>query len=211
VIGMLTVTTPATYDDLTTIPRARLILGFGNADDTAVLTLIGQASRAIADYCRRVFPIETVRESFTCNESRGEGPILARSPVVEILSVRNGSDILGATEYRVDPSTGRFQRLDADGTPLPWWGGGVIVEYRAGYVLPKDNVSDATFTLPDSVERACIMLVASYLSLRGRDPTVKTENSEGVGSTSWWVPGTGDRLISPEAQQLLANYVRFYP
>ena len=207
---MLQVITPATSTALTTVTRARALLNFPNSDDAAATVLIGQASRVVADHCRRVFPVETVREAFTCNESCGHGPILARSPVVEILSVSNGGAVLGATEYRVDPTTGRFQRLDADGSTLGWWGGGVIVDYRAGYVLPKDDASSPAVTLPESVERAAIMLLSTYLSMRSRDPTLKTESNEGVGSTSWWVPGAVDRLVSPEAEQLLAPYVRFF-
>ncbi|TXN71728.1 hypothetical protein [Methylobacterium sp. WL6] len=206
---MLIVTTPATSTALTTVARARAILGFATTDDAAALVLIGQASRAIVDYCRRPFAIETVRESFTCNDTRLDGPILGRGPVVEILSVRNSGDLIPPAEYAQDSRTGRLQRLDPYGSPLPWWGGGLIADYRAGYVLPKDDAGAPAPTLPESVERACIMLLSSYLSLRGRDPTVKTENSEGVGSTSWWVPGTSDRLASPEAAQLLADYVRF--
>jgi hypothetical protein len=208
---MLTVITPAASTRLTSVTRAREILGFSNQDDVAVQTLIGQASRIIVDHCRRPFAIETVRESFACNEIRNEGPILGRSPVVEILSVRNSWDLLSSGEYAHDPRTGRLRRLDPFGLPLPWWGGGLTVEYRAGYVLPDDGADSSAATLPETVERACIMLVSTYLGLRNRNPSVKSETIEGIGSTSWWVPGTSDRLVSPEAEQLLADYVRFYP
>lgn len=208
---MLTIITPATTTDLTTVTRARAILGFPMADDAAADVLIGQASRAVAEHCRRPFGLETVRETFHDNDLCGEGPILARGPVVEILSVSSNGDVLAPSEYRLDARTGRLKRLDADGRVLPWWGGSLTVEYRAGYVLPTDSAGASAITLPDTVERAAIMLLATYLSVRGRDPTVKSETNEGVGSSSWWQPGAGDCLASPEAAQLLANHVRFYP
>lgn len=208
---MLTVVTPATSTALTTLARARAVLGFAAASDAAAGIFIGQASDAIANHCRRVFPVEAVRETFADGDLRGGGPILARDPVIEISRVMNGSEIVASTGYRHDPSTGRLWRLDAEGNVLPWWAGSLAVEYRAGFVLPSDVAGAPAATLPAPVERAAILLVATYLSMRNRDVTVKSESVEGLGTTSWWTPGPGDALASPEAEQLLVPYVRFYP
>ncbi|MDP4022341.1 hypothetical protein Q8W71_06880 [Methylobacterium sp. NEAU 140] len=208
---MLTVITPAASTALTTLGRARAILGFANTDDAAATVLIGQASRAIAEHCRRVFALESVRETFTDEDLCGGGPILARSPVVEITSVRSGADLPAPADYRLDATTGRLWRLDASGHVLPWWSGTLVVEYRAGFTLPTDASGAPAPTLPDTVERAAIVLLSTYLSLRKRDPTVKTDTVEGIGSTSWWVPGASDRLASPEAEQLLIPFIRYFP
>jgi len=206
---MLEVITRATSTALTTIERARQTLGCSPAvvDDPTLNRFISDASRVVADHCRRAFALEEVRETFIDSDLCAGGPILARSPVVEITSVLSNADVVLGTGYRLDATTGRLWRTDVDGHVMPWWGGQLTVEYRAGYVLPDDDAAN----LPEPVERATIMLVGAYVSLRGRDPTVKSESNDGVGSTSWWVPGIGDKLISPEAEQLLVPYVRFYP
>jgi hypothetical protein len=210
---MFEVITPATSTALTTISRAREVLGFGSGDDRAATVLIDQVSRAIADYCRRPFGIEALRETFDDRDLYDAGPLLSRSPVVEITSVRAAHAALLPAEYRLDRQRNRLQVIDAAGLPVPWWGGGLTVEYRAGYVLPGDAEGDnaPAVTLPTSVERAAIILLSTALAGRSRDPGVKQESTEGVGSTTWYVAGPGDALASPEAQQLLAPFIRYYP
>ncbi|MDH2313997.1 hypothetical protein [Methylobacterium brachiatum] len=211
---MLTVITPATSTALASLERAATDLGVtaGSKRDRQIVRYIEQASRVIVDHCRRPFGLETVRETFIVNEIRGDGPLFGRGPVVEILAVRDGSGTLIAPSgYVVDHSTGRLRCLDANGFPQPWgwdWGSGLSVEYRAGYVLPTD---DEDGNLPEPIERACVLLVATYLAAQGRDPTVKVDTVEGLGSRSFYVAGADDKLVTPEAQQLLAPFVRFYP
>ncbi len=60
---VLIVIAPATSNRLTTVNRARALLGFDNPDDAAVDVLIDKASEAIAEWCRRPFALETVRET----------------------------------------------------------------------------------------------------------------------------------------------------
>lgn len=210
---MLEVTTRATSTALTTIERARQVLGCSPAvvDDPKLSRFIGDASRVVADHCRCVFALEAVRETFIDSDLRAGGPILARSPVVEITRVLSNAEVVMGTGYRLDTTTGRLWRTDADGHVMPWWGGHLTVEYRAGYVLPSSDAGAPASTLPEPIERAANMLVGAYVGIRGRDPTIKTESTEGVGSVSYWVPGASDKLMSPEAEQLLLPYVRFYP
>ena len=210
---MLTVLTPAASAALTTVENARdfLALGSGTSNNVVLASLIRQASRVIADHCRRPFGLETVRESWICNQIRVNGPLLARAPVVEILAARDGNGPLDLAGLAVDSATGRLQRLDPQGFPAPWfwhWGSVLGVDYRAGYVLPGQDVGGMGM-LPEPVERACLLLVGTYYSMRGRDPAVKSETVEGVGATSYYVAGASDRLVSPEAEQLLAPFVRF--
>lgn len=209
---MLQVITPATSTKLTTVNRAREMLGLpSNVSSPTINLLIPQASRVIVEHCRRTFGMETVRETFVCNQIRGDGPLLARSPVVEIVAVQDESGLLSPADYALDSATNRLRRLNAAGFPVPWWwawGSGLSIDYRAGYTLPT---ADDEGDLPEPVERACQILVATYLNIRGRDPTVKTESIEGIGSATYWVPGSGNKLMSPEAEQLLVPYIRFYP
>jgi hypothetical protein len=208
---MLTVVTPATSFRLTTWSRLERMLDLGDLNATAEGALaadwffIDQASRAVADYCRRSFGQETVRETFAGSDLKGDGALLARSPVTDIANVTSDGVTLLASEYTYDQAAGRLYRTDA-----PWWPGcGLSVEYTAGYVLPEDNEWHPT--LPESVERATVLLVQAYLSARSHDSLVKSEDVAGVTSTAWWVPGANDALPSPEAERLLQPYRRIYP
>lgn len=208
---MLTVLTPAASTTLTTVESARqfLALGAGTSNDVVLASLIRQASQVIADHCRRPFGLETVRESFICNQISGHGPLLARAPVVEILAARDGNGPIDLAGLAVDATTGRLRRLDARGFPVAWschWGNALSLDYRAGYVLWGD---DGDSNLPPAVERACLLLVSTYFAMRGRDPGLKSETIEGIGAASYYVAGSADRLASPEAEQLLAPFVRY--
>lgn len=202
---MLTVITPATATDLTTLERARSLLGFAAAQDATVGILIAQASRAIVDHCQRPFGSETVTETFEA-PCRAGGVILGRSPVTEILSVSEGSEIIAPARYQHDAETNALFHIGEDGWRLCWQTQ-IAATYTAGYVLPAGEDGG---TLPASVERACVRLLSAYLSTSGRDALIKSETTEGVGSTSWWVPSADGALADPEAEQLLAPYRRLF-
>lgn len=200
---MLSVVTPATSMRLTTLERAREMLGFGYGDYDAAERCIDSASRTIADHCRRPFGLATYRETFR-GADLPDGALLSRGPVTAFVSVTSDDTVLAAEEYSFDPDLGRLYRTDLAGLVWRWWGSALTVVYSAGYTLPADT---GTWTLPDPVERACILLAGAYLSQRDRDPLIRTESVEGVGSTTWWVPG-GSGLPSQEAEQLLQPYRR---
>ena len=207
---MLTVITPATSHRLTTLERARALLGFGSGDDAAVNVLVDQASRAVADYCRRPFGLETVRESFGALD-RQRAVMLARSPVTAIASVTRDGVALLSSEYLFDAEKGLLYPTDS--YEFSWWHPWLVVDYTAGYLLPSDAEGTPTPTLPEPVERAAILLVGACLSARSRDPLLKSQDISGVMSAAWWMPGAGDNLLSPEAerQRLLRPYRRIYP
>jgi hypothetical protein len=202
---MLSIVTPATTTNLTTLNRARAMLSFTTADEATVAILIEQASQAIVDYCRRPFARETVRETFE-GPTRSGGVLLGRSAVTEILSVTELGETIPLDEVRHDPDSNMLFRVGADSWHLCWLDE-IAVTYTAGYVLPSD---DSAGTLPSSVERAAIRLIGAFLSMNGRDSLIKSETIEGVGQTSWWVPGAGAAMADPEAQQLLDGYRRLF-
>ncbi|KMO15778.1 hypothetical protein [Methylobacterium indicum] len=216
----LTVLTAATEKRLTTVERARAMLGFAAADDIAVGMMLDQASSLIAQFCRRPFGVETLRERPSLLRDCG-GLVLSRDPVVEVISVTRGTDdVLAPADYEIDAS-GKVLYLLQDGQRCgsPNWcfdhnchpdgrGFGLTVEYRAGYTLPG---GDAESTLPPDVERAAIMSVSTMLSSRGRDPLLKSENVMGMGSFTYATPAASTPaggLVNAEAQALLWPYVR---
>lgn len=193
---MLTVVTPAASTKLTTATAASTVLGI--PPDTDGLDIaIEQASGMIADHCRRPFGLETVREIFRRPRS---GLLLARSPAISFVSIDEGGNALTADDYELDGET--LFRV-SHSCRLPWVGP-ITVTYSAGFVLPGDS---GTQTLPAPVERAAILVASTILTSRTRDPMMRSESVEGVGSTSWWVPDGGS-LPSPEAEILLAPYRR---
>lgn len=202
---MLTVVTPATSTRLTTVERARAMLGFGADENTKVGMLIDQASDAAATFCRRVFAAETVKESFVYAPAR-TGALLDRSPVTQVVSVSGDGVTIDPTGYVYDDLIGGLFALN--GTYRHGWRYRLTeITYTAGYTLPSDT-PNTTWTLPASVERAVILLVGAYRSSLSRDPLVKSESTDGIGSTSWWVPGSGDKLPDPEAERLLRPFRR---
>ena len=198
---MLTVVTPANSTRLTTLERARALLSFPPGQDALALRSIDVASAIVADWCRRPFARETVRETLPI--CPGDSILLARSPVTSFMSVVQGETTLDPAEYAYDAELGRLYRQDAAGYLFRWWGP-LAITYVAGYTLPADS---GTWTLPLPVERAAILLAGAALSTTERDPLVRTETVEGVGSTTWWVPGASG-LPSPEAESLLQPYRR---
>lgn len=211
----VTVITPATAKRLTTVANVRGDLGLA-VDSPAEAQLqrwIDQVSQQAATYCRRSFGRQTVRERFDLCGSGviGEcgGILLDRSPVVSITSVKAGGVLLVPDTYVTD---GRMlYRMDGD--DRRWWAGrDLVVQYEAGWLLPSEARGSPSTTvaedLPADIERAVIQLVAVAISASGRDMMVKSEDVEGVGSTSWYVQGAGAALPHPEAEATLAQYRR---
>ncbi|WP_420102147.1 hypothetical protein [Bosea sp. (in: a-proteobacteria)] len=190
---MLIVVTPASTSALTTASRAAAMLGV--LADAALSMAIDTASSMIVDYCRRPFAAETVRETF---RSPRDGLLLSRAPVTNIEFIEEAGAALAAPDYELDG-----QRLfRVSGACRIDWHLIVSVTYTAGYSLPADN---GTWTLPAAVERAAILVAGAILSNRTRDPMMRSESVEGVGSSSWWIPESCS-LPSPEADTLLTHY-----
>lgn len=210
----VTILAPATARRLTKPENARGDLGL-SADaptDPQLLRWIDQASAQAATYCRRVFGRETVRERIDlCGYRTDDGGILLdRGPIVRIL----GGSIDGVTYAPevFEVAGGRELFLTTAGDRVCWRGSRLVIDYEAGWLLPSESRGDpATTTAPDlpaDVERAVIQLVGVAASMAGRDITVKSEDVEGVGSTSWYVQGASAALPHPEAEATLSQYRR---
>ena len=193
---MLTVTTPATTYDLTVVETVRAELGITDrAEDENLARWITQASRIIAEYCNRVFARETVSETFRLATRNGD-LLLSRYPVVSIASVIDNGETLAETDYEFASATGVLTRL-SDDTPTCWPLGKIVVTYTAGYSLLGD--------LPYGIERAAILLVNQYRYAAERDPQLRSEQTEGVGSSSYF-DGLEAGGLSPEVRGLLKDH-----
>lgn len=189
---MLTVVTPAANYKLTTVSNLRAALGLGPSDpsDAALNAQIDQASSAISAYCNRIFARETVREVF--EGSYGKSALmLGRFPLVSFESLTVGGSAYDPSAYESEDSF--VYRLASNGYRTLWGVGLTVGEYKAGYALPGDAdylTVPASVRLPAILERACTMEIAAMRSTSiTRDPALKSQSVEGLGTKTWQVAG----------------------
>lgn len=145
-------------------------------DTTSIVVAINVASAIIESYCRRKFRKQIHAEYF----DRNREITLAEYPVHELISV-DGNAI--QRNYFIDKDSGvvimRSGRI------------GGIVEYEAGYVLPKDATEDEPRTLPHDIEYACNRLINEVFV--DEDGYVMDINTLKLGD---WSVGGGNKSIS---------------
>ncbi|SFL18495.1 hypothetical protein [Methylorubrum salsuginis] len=206
---------PPVSTRLTTAANARGDLGLPASapTDTQLERWIDQSSAQASTFCRRVFGRTTYRQRFDiANRCRDElylGLLLDAGPVVSIQAVAVDGLLLSPDTYEVDDRL--LYRLQ-DGDRRAFHGRIVAVEYVAGWVLPGDDdyasPPAGAEKLPGDIERAVIQLVGGPAFGVGRDPMVKSQDVEGIGSRSFYVQGASAALPHPEAEATLAQYRR---
>lgn len=195
---MLEVIAPATETRLLSIEAARVAIGLADDDasqDAALEPLIDQASAAIVAFIGQPLARATYRET-VWSRLASDSLILSRFPVASIASVGiDGADI-DAEGYRVDQATGIVHRRSPTRCGPFWPAGETVVEYAAGYELPDD--------LPADIQRAAILLLRQAHMAAGRDPLLRSEETDGVASFSYFAAGAA--AVPLEAQALLSPY-----
>ena len=199
---MIEIVTPAESTRLTTLAAVKADLGItGTASDDALGALIDQFSDTIGAWCGRAFGLVTVRETLEIARLCDRRSImLSRWPVASVVSVTAAGTALGPELFYADLQAGTLAlRGETSGFTL-WPAGETVITYTTGYVLPGDEDR----TLPHDVERAAILMVRSAWHAMARDPSIRSEESAGV-STFTYFAANGDAL-SLEAQALLSPY-----
>jgi hypothetical protein len=199
---MLRVVTAATSTRLTTIGAIRAQVTVGNdVDDITPGQWIDQASAAIVSHCRRRFARETVEETF---RRPPNGPlVLDRAPLVAAPTVNADGLDLQDDDLEYDLAAGLIYRLRGDSRG-GWYSRVLTVTYTAGWRLPGSSTPD----LPPDIEHACLTLVAARAAGMDRDPMLRSQTVEGVGSSSW-IASANMGSLPPQAASLLAPYVRY--
>lgn len=153
---------------LTTISAVNLHL-FGaeasTSDDALLTQLIKQASADIAGRCNRTLTRETrTAETYPVE---GDTFYLKMYPVYSIASVL--VDDVAVTDYVLTSESGKMYREDG-------WGDEVKVTYTGGYLLTAipavtgpPAVAEIPRDLPDNLEYACVLWVASAYNTRGSE------------------------------------------
>lgn len=178
---MLTIVAPASIRNLTTLSAVQSELNITSASDYPFLmSLISYASDYVATFCNRAFAVETVRETIFLGAPRNR-LMLERWPVVSIEALSVAGVTLTPNDCEFDEH-GYAYRLDQSGNRIAWSAGKIVIDYRAGYVLPGEQGR----TLPFDIERAVLTIVRAEYAARGRDPNVRTEDVDGVTSTTYF-------------------------
>ena len=194
---MITVITPASSNSLAALADVKTELGIsGNGEDAYLTSLIEQASQIIASFCARgTFGAQRLRQTERLTTSP-DGVILARDLNLTIVSVTEDGDSLTTDDYELDGSI--LYRLE--GTMRVRWTAGtvVVITYDTGYSLPN--------SAPADLKRACIEVTKAAYYNRQRDPLLRSENVEGIGSSSWLDPRAGMEAMPPQAAALVQPY-----
>jgi uncharacterized phiE125 gp8 family phage protein len=188
----VTVLTPALSYDLVTLAAAKAEMEVtGTSDDAVIASFIRQASATVSTFCQRVFPQETVTETFRLKDALWfspassrlalESPLyLSRRPVGAITNITDNGTVLTPDAYDLDLESGRLERLAGVYSGYGWWGV-VSVTYTGGY--PPGGI-------PGDLERAVMDLVKRAYFSRSRDPALRSEQVLDVINQSFTAIGS---------------------
>ncbi len=215
----LTVITPAASYDLTTLERVKREFDItGASDDKLLDDMIKEASSLTVSWCNRAFAEERVSEAVMGQDSLVL--TVSRTPVTQIHAItciEDGSSV-AATDYLVEDagaglirhrqrpwerSVGQFVGLG--GTALAGSAyRNFTVDYTGGYSLPSFAVENPS--LPRDLERAVLEIIKGLYTGRQRDPSVKSEDFDGVYRVNYAeaTPPT----LPPSAAEILRRYRR---
>jgi hypothetical protein len=174
---MLTTITPATSGDLTTLATAKRELGVTfSTDDARIEDLVTAASAMCAQHCNRPegFGRATVKQVERLVRSR-DALILSRDLSPAIISIVEDGVTLTVPNWEIDGTL--LYRLEDDERVCWSRGAKVEITYEAGLTLPG--------SVPADLERAALTVVQTLYSSAGRDPAIKAESVDGVGSVTY--------------------------
>jgi hypothetical protein len=199
--SLLTVTNAASELYLLTEAEAREACGIASGQDAKILDFRKRSAAIITSACNvraagaqpPTLLLETLTETFRLTET-AEGLILARRPIVEVVSVVEDAVTLDGTDYQTDAAAGSLMRLCSD-YPAWWAPCKIVVSYRAGWA-----------TVPEPLKLAAMKMVTLLKAESARDPNLKEVEIPGVSRKVYWVSPNDDPLVSAEIDDLLKDY-----
>lgn len=187
---MIEIVTPATDARLASIGDLQATL---EVTDYDAGRLLDQASEMISAYCRRVFPVQTYRETLRARSGLGV-IMLRRYPVVSIASIVENGETLAAADYELFAPIGSILRLDAD-AETRWPAGKIVIQYQAGYA-----------EIPAPVRAACLSLASSVSAAAERDPGLRSISVPDVISYSVFDAANGGGILPETVRTLIDPY-----
>jgi hypothetical protein len=204
----ITIVTPATSTDLTTLDTVKTELGLTDSTYNALLTrFIKVASSAIETFCGRDFAYQVITETIPMG---GEQRILlSRFPVVSLTSVTYEGVTVDSAKYVLsspeagflDNISGRWNNTNGEYD--------YVISYSYGYNLP----GSLTRNLPYDIEQAAIELVKHYYHTYDNDGNVAKETVPQVYETTYnngIVGAKGNKTELPERVISLLQPHRLY-
>lgn len=205
------VTAPAESTDLVSLESAVAYLQISGADQMQGLAdLISRASAACVSYLQRPLALQEYRERIRVR-GRMTAINLSIGPIAAIRSISVGGKALTSLdELSIDRDKSRIEDVLSVGgiCGAHHHGYDVEVMYVAGFLLPGMNAPEANDSdvlrmaatpLPDDVAGGCLGTVQLLRCGQGRDPLLKTESVQGVGSTTWQSMDPGVGALAPDA------------
>ncbi len=215
-----TVVTSASSYDLTTLDNIKDDLAIPNTDTSSDATLsryITEQSAMVAQYCNRVFPIESLQDVIYPDRDPypyqvtgmlselllSRFPIVAVTMVTDTVAVGVANTLTEGSDFIVDVERGWLTKVDPNtGYPTGWSADQYTVQYSAGLFEAGSG------TPPPDLEMAVLRMVTARFKARGRDPFLRSQGEPGVGNEQYWIgalPGqTGP--FPPDIAAVLEKY-----
>lgn len=130
-------------------------------------------------------------------------------PVQKVLGILRNGTALSQDEVDslvIADECGEIYRPD---TERPFWPPGRYeITYQAGYQPPalQDDGTAIPGNIPRPIQLAIRRVAAASYYAEGRDPALKSESAQGIGSTSWVTPDPTLGGLTPEAAGLVQRY-----
>lgn len=197
---MLTVTTPATDRMLLSVEEIVEAVGGSGHNSAALTRLNARVSELLAGACgldRVGASILTLREETLTETIWLRCPVdtlfLSRKPIVQVLSVTEGTQVLVVTDdYEQDSERSLARKQNGC---LSWWASGkTVVSYKAGYA-----------TVPPGLKELAAKLANALFAERGRDPSLGSYEIPGVISESFRYGKADDPLVPAEIMEGLKS------
>ncbi|MFW7267537.1 phage head-tail connector protein [Gluconacetobacter sp. Hr-1-5] len=168
-----------------------------DAQDSRLTTLLLDASDMVRTYIGRPILSATWRDVIELGpDEKCIGLTLGRCPVTAITAFSARGEAWSADAIgTLGQNSGAGMVFPPDGGPAMWRAGRYVVTYQAGWVAPSvgDDGKADPGTLPRSIQQATRLTAAALWHASGRDPLLRSESEQGVGSSSWGssAPGVG--------------------